>query len=260
MADGPIAGNGLLGVVTAPHRESWPSSPANDTALGRQVRCGIDVVPHVQLSTQQHGQRTPCADISRRARQTLWIGSNSFWSANTYGADEAGAPWVKPSSGPFPHCEVPYGMLGVGGLTVDFTAGPTADERGVRYSATQELCSAQISSTVERSRAQESFQLRTIVLSDDNAILTNISCSGCTMESTVTVDLWMHKGFADKVCDQRQSLFHLISVSTQHFEQIRVDVACSHLTKPRAEATTCLVEVPTSCQQLHTSRNLVLPS
>ena len=62
-----------IGVVTAPHAESWPSSAANTSSL---------------------------------ARQTVWIGSNSFWSANTYGADGAGAEWPAPSGGPFPHCEV----------------------------------------------------------------------------------------------------------------------------------------------------------
>ena len=51
MVDGPLAGNGLLGLTTAPHSESWPPSPPNETHFGKQ---------------------------------TLWIGSNSFWSANTY--------------------------------------------------------------------------------------------------------------------------------------------------------------------------------
>ena len=162
VADGPLAGNGMLGVVTAPHAEAYPPSPLNATALGRE---------------------------------TLWIGSNSFWSANTYGADEAGAAWVPPSGGPFPHCEVPYGMLGVGGVTVDFAAGPKAGEGG-SYSALQDLCRASISSTVSSSGGGPAFTLSTVVLADDNAILTNVSCAGCSAPTAVTVELWVPKGKA----------------------------------------------------------------
>ena len=162
VADGPLAGNGMLGVVTAPHADAYPPSPPNATALGKQ---------------------------------TLWIGSNSFWSANTYGADEAGAAWVPPSGGPFPHCEVPYGMLAVGGVTVDFKAGPKAGEGG-SYSALQDLCHASISSTVRSgsSGSGPAFTLSTVVLADDNAILTNVSCAGCSASTVVTVELWVPKG------------------------------------------------------------------
>jgi hypothetical protein len=163
VADGPMAGNGMLGLVTAPHREAYPSSPPNETALGRQ---------------------------------SLWVGSNSFWSANTYGADEAGAAWLPPSGGPFPHCEVPYGMLGVGGLTVDFADGPRAGESG-SYSAAQDLCRARVSTTVASSSSTgPAFSLSAVVLADDNAILTNLSCAGCSAASAVTAELWVPKGRA----------------------------------------------------------------
>jgi hypothetical protein len=162
VADGPLAGNGILGLVTAPHREAYPSSPPNQTALGRQ---------------------------------TLWIGSNSFWSANTYGADEAGAAWVPPSGGPFPHCEVPYGMLSVGGVTVDFASGPRAGENG-SYSATQDLCRARISTTATASGSSAAFGIAALVLADDNVVLANLSCSGCSTASAVTVELWVPKGSA----------------------------------------------------------------
>lgn len=163
VADGPVAGNGVLGLVTAPHREAYPSSPPNETALGRQ---------------------------------SMWVGSNSFWSANTYGADEAGAAWLPPSAGPFPHCEVPYGMLGVGGLTVDFAAGPRAGESG-SYQAAQDLCRARVSTTVAAgSGSGPTFSLSAVVLADDNAILTNLSCTGCSAASAVTAELWVPKGRA----------------------------------------------------------------
>jgi hypothetical protein len=164
VADGPTAGNGMLGIVTAPHRESWPLSPPNATAL---------------------------------ARQTVWIGSNSFWSANTYGADDAGASWVPPGGGPSIHCEVPYGMLAAGGVTVDFTVGPRAGEPGASYRATQDLCHATISTTVSSGSAGGAFHLSSVVLADDNVVLTNLSCAtGCSAASAVVVDLWTHKGTA----------------------------------------------------------------
>ena len=72
VPDGPLAGNGILGVVTAPHRGSWPLTPAAEVELGTQ---------------------------------TLWLGSNTFWSANTYGADGNAGPWPRPTA-VFPHCEV----------------------------------------------------------------------------------------------------------------------------------------------------------
>ena len=113
MPDGPLAGNGVLGVVTAPHRGSWPLSPANET--------------------------------DNRV-QTLWIGSNTFWSANTYGADGSGpGPGPsQPSGAPFPHCEVPYGQLSLGGITVQFHTPPGP----LAYTASQSLCNGTISSTV----------------------------------------------------------------------------------------------------------------
>ena len=167
VADAPLAGNGILGTVgPAPHRESWPSSQPNATALGKQ---------------------------------TLWIGSNSFWSANTYGADDAGAAYVLPSGGPFPHCEVPYGMLAVGGLTVDFASGPRVGEDG-SYSATQELCGASVSSTVSGTgTGAKAFTMSAIVAADDNVIVANLSCTAPTV---ATAELWVHKGKADEPFDQ----------------------------------------------------------
>lgn len=48
VPDGPLLGNGDLGVVTAPHRDSYPLSPTS----------------------------TP-------GNQTFWLGKNDFWSSNT---------------------------------------------------------------------------------------------------------------------------------------------------------------------------------
>ena len=167
VADGPLAGNGVLGITTAPHRDSWPSSPPNETRYGRQ---------------------------------TLWIGSNTFWSANTYGADEAGAAWVPPSGGPFPHCEVPYSMLGIGGLTIDFVDAPPAATGG--FAARQDLCSAIVSSNVTRATGPEIYAITSYVAADDNIIATNISCYGCNKTTTVSIEVWIHKGRPDEPFDQ----------------------------------------------------------
>ena len=166
MVDGPLAGNGLLGLTTAPHSESWPPSPPNETHFGKQ---------------------------------TLWIGSNSFWSANTYGADGAGAAWVPPSSGPFPHCEVPYSMLGVGGQTVEFLGA--APGTSGRYSAHQDLCNGVISSNVTGT-AGEIFSLATFASADDNVVATNITCIGCMDATDLTIDLWVHRGRQHEPFDQ----------------------------------------------------------
>ena len=61
MVDGPIAGNGLIGVSTAPHRESWPASPSNATHRGQ---CLITVFRWVRYSRD----RSAC----KMARVCVW--------------------------------------------------------------------------------------------------------------------------------------------------------------------------------------------
>ena len=72
--------------------------------LGTILRAGTNVL-HDQHAYASFRPTSP-PDEMIPGLQTVWLGSNSFWSANTYGADGTGGNWVPPSGAPFPHCEV----------------------------------------------------------------------------------------------------------------------------------------------------------
>lgn len=89
------------------------------------------------------------------------------------------------------------------GLTVDFTSGPRAGVADGSYSAMQELCGASVSSRVSGKRGGgPAFTMTAIVAADDNAIVANLSCAGCTAATAVTAELWVHRGKADEPFDQ----------------------------------------------------------
>ena len=94
--------------------------------------------------------------------------------------------------------QVPYGMLSLGGITVDVgAAGP----RDGSYTARQDICTGTISSEVAATGPAR-FGMSTIVAADENVISTNISCTGCLRATPVTVELWATKGATDQPFDQ----------------------------------------------------------
>jgi hypothetical protein len=144
------------------------------------------------ITTAPHRESYPLSSTSTPANQTFWVGKNDFWSAAT----------VIDGTVEDLHCQLPYTILSIGGVTISFPSVKSNSS----YAATQNLSSARITTTTIGSDGRV-LGTEGFVSANSNVLSLSITCDqgGCGddgKEEIVTVKLWATKGDVSAPQDQ----------------------------------------------------------
>ena len=176
------------------HIGRW-SAPPQQTPSSKQVSV-VDAPllgnGDLGITTAPHRDSYPLSSTSTPANQTFWVGKNDFWSAAT----------VIDGTVEDLHCQLPYTILSIGGVTLSFPSVQSTSS----YAATQNLSSARITTTTIGSDGRV-LGTEGFVSANSNVLSLHITCDqgGCGddgKEEIVTVKLWATKGDVSAPQDQ----------------------------------------------------------